>query len=182
MPIDGIQSYQSPQNANVQTNGTGKALQNALNKDDFLMLLIESLKNQDPMSPMDNSEMLQQMSMLGLMEASTNMSSSVDKMVEMNEKKALSDASSYIGKTVKVVDENGQFITGVAEKVENFGGGIIGVNVNGKEYPLQNIISVATKKMEESTPEQKIALMNTKKPDGQTAVTTPDDISSLLQK
>ncbi len=44
-----------------------------LDKDAFFKLMLEQLKNQDPMSPMDNNDMLNQMSQLSSMEQLENM-------------------------------------------------------------------------------------------------------------
>jgi flagellar basal-body rod modification protein FlgD len=51
----------------VTTKSTG------LQKDDFLNLLMTELQNQDPLSPMDNSQMMTQMAQLEAIESSNNM-------------------------------------------------------------------------------------------------------------
>jgi len=48
-----------------------------LNSNDFLNLLMTELQNQDPLSPMDNSQMMTQMTQLEQIQASNNMQSSI---------------------------------------------------------------------------------------------------------
>lgn len=53
---------------------TKKQSANELKKDDFLTLLIAQLQNQDPTSPMDNQQMVQQLVQFSNMESMNNMS------------------------------------------------------------------------------------------------------------
>lgn len=87
----------------------------AMNKDDFLLLLIESLKNQDPMSPMDTQEMMSQMAQLTTVEQITNMSSTVDKLAGAVVGSQLDQASSMLGKKVSAL-VNGELIVGTPTK------------------------------------------------------------------
>lgn len=49
-----------------------------LDKDAFLNLMLVQLQNQDPLSPMDNSQMIAQMSDFSMVEQMTNMASSME--------------------------------------------------------------------------------------------------------
>lgn len=85
----------------------------AMQKDDFLKLLVTSLQYQDPMSPMENSEMMQQMAMLGLMEQTTNMSRSVDKMVDGLYSSQIEQGSALLGKKITAKTANGEVVGNV---------------------------------------------------------------------
>ena len=54
--------------------GTASATSTSLDKEAFLALLVAQLKNQDPSSPMDTSEMMSQTTQLSTMEQLTAMS------------------------------------------------------------------------------------------------------------
>ncbi len=69
----------------------------SLDKDAFFKLMLEQLKNQDPMSPMDNSAMISQMSQFSTMEQLGNMVKTQSDMY-----KAAQETNNYL----KVIAEN----------------------------------------------------------------------------
>ena len=108
-----------------------------LDGDAFLMLMLEQLKNQDPMDPMDNSEMLAQQAQF----------TQLQELQELNESIAtnnmIQQANSLVGKTVQIVDPNNtsRLITGVVSSA-NFTNGSATITVNGNEYPLGLVASI----------------------------------------
>jgi flagellar basal-body rod modification protein FlgD len=85
-----------------------------LDKDDFLKLFVTQLQHQDPMSPMDNDQMVAQMSQLSTVEQLTNMASANAVMAQTQ---AQSSAVALIGRTVTWADADGSTHTGAVEKV-----------------------------------------------------------------
>lgn len=130
---------------NMQSNtAVNKAKEQAANGasqeldgDAFLMLMLEQLKNQDPMNPMDNSEMLAQQAQF----------TQLQELQELNESIAannmIQQANSLVGKTVQIVDPNNtsRLITGVVSSA-NFTNGSATITVNGNEYPLGLVASI----------------------------------------
>ena len=114
----------------------GRKTSNELGKDDFLKLLITQLQNQDPTSPMENTEFISQMAQFSSLEQMTNMSSSFAKMAAFINS---SEAANTLGKTVEleIGDAN---VTGVVE------GATRGENpqilVNGMYYSMDKIKAV----------------------------------------
>ena len=108
-----------------------------LDGDAFLMLMLEQLKNQDPMNPMDNSEMLAQQAQF----------TQLQELQEMNETLAtnnmIQQANSLVGKTVQIIDPNNtsRTITGLVTSA-NFTSGSATITVNGKEYPLGLVAAI----------------------------------------
>ena len=91
-----------------------------MNTQDFLMLLMTELKNQDPTSPMDNSQMMTQMAQLQSLSASTNMekaitdlSTSYQSSLKAQQASVISmtnaTAVSLIGKNVRIKQEDVTF-------------------------------------------------------------------------
>ena len=117
----------------MQANGASQELDG----DAFLMLMLEQLKHQDPMNPMDNTEMLAQ-------QAQFTQIQELQKMNEaMNTNNTIQQANSLVGKTVQVVDPNNtsRLITGLVTSA-NFAGDTVTVTVNGTDYPLGLVTAV----------------------------------------
>ena len=77
-----------------------QAQSQTLDQSDFLALMTAQLKNQDPFSPVDNTQMVAQMaqfsSVAGISQMNTTLSSIADKLGAGS----ASDALSYVGRTV----------------------------------------------------------------------------------
>lgn len=144
MAIDTTMSVQDQiavQNAvNLQNSKNiaeaGKTTSQSLGKDDFLKLLITQLSNQDPTSPMENTEFIAQMAQFSSLEQMTNMATSFTELANML---TASEASNVIGKTVEV-DLNGQMMTGQVEAATR--GTNPSVQINGMLYSMDQITKV----------------------------------------
>lgn len=114
----------------------GRQTSQELGKDDFLKLLITQLSNQDPTSPMENTEFIAQMAQFSSLEQMTNMSSSFEKMAAYINS---SEATSTLGKVVEL-NIGDTTTTGVVE------GATRGANpqilVNGMYYSMDKIAAV----------------------------------------
>lgn len=139
-----MQSNTAVNRANeLKKNGASQELDG----DAFLMLMMEQLKNQDPMNPMDNSEMLAQQAQFTQIQELQKMNES------LNTNNMIQQANSLVGKTVQVVDPNNtsRLITGTVTSA-NFTNGAATVTVNGKEYPL-GLVAAVTDGAAASSPE-----------------------------
>lgn len=85
-----------------------------LDVDHFLQLMIAELTNQDPMNPMDNSQMMQQINQLREISATDKLTDTLDSVLLGQN---LSTASSLIGKEVKALSDDAKDITGVVDRV-----------------------------------------------------------------
>src|SRR3954449_10108691 len=89
----------------TQSGSTAVSNKNAtLDKDGFLKLFVAQLQHQDPSSPMDSNESMQQMSSFSMVEQITNMASTSDKIAKSLN---TSSAVGLIGRTVTYIDANG---------------------------------------------------------------------------
>ena len=61
-------------------SGTSKLSQPALGANDFLRLMTEQLKQQDPLNPQDNSQMVTQMAQMSATSATTEMNTTLKSM------------------------------------------------------------------------------------------------------
>lgn len=109
----------------------------ALDKDAFLRLFIEQLKNQDPMSPQDSNAFMAQMAQFSMLEQMANLEKEFSQMKTLQE---ASEASSMLGRTVTVQTE-GSPVTGQVEKVI-LSGEDVKIAINGNSYLLGQVIEI----------------------------------------
>jgi flagellar basal-body rod modification protein FlgD len=119
------------------TQATNDALNN-LQMDDFLQLMITELQNQDPLSPMDNAQLLQQISQIREIAASSSMTETLQAVLFGQ---SISNASSLIGKEVKALNDAGDPITGGVEKVA-IAEGEVKVYVGDHVVSLNNVSEI----------------------------------------
>ena len=114
----------------------GRKVQRDLGKDDFLKLLITQLSNQEPTSPMENTEFIAQMAQFSSLEQMTNMN---QEFAKMNSMLVSSQAVGTIGKTVDITLGDTK-TTGVVEAVTY--GANPQVRVNNMYYDMKQISAV----------------------------------------
>ncbi len=81
---------------------------------EFLDLLIAQLQNQDPLEPMENSEMMAQIAQMREISATDQLTETLD---AMNVGQQLSTASAMIGNRVLALDDDGTNVNGVVDRV-----------------------------------------------------------------
>lgn len=109
----------------------------AMDQDAFLQLMMAQMKNQDPMNPTDNTQMLQQ-------QASFTQISELQKMNKtLGTSNQFVQASSLIGKQVSITDPDNSLntIEGVVSEARMNGTGT-NILVNNVEYPVASVTSI----------------------------------------
>jgi flagellar basal-body rod modification protein FlgD len=91
--------------AATATTGVQGTSREALGKDDFLKLLITQLQNQDPLSPMDNSQFLAQMAQFSSLEQMQNLNASFDESMLISQSLSNSSAAGFIGRHVRAAGD-----------------------------------------------------------------------------
>lgn len=79
---------------------------NELGKDQFLKLLTTQLANQDPTSPMENTEFIAQLAQFSSLEGITNMNKTLESLVAVNAADNAANAVTLIGKEVRYATKN----------------------------------------------------------------------------
>jgi flagellar basal-body rod modification protein FlgD len=105
----------------------------------FLKMMIAELQNQDPLNPMDNAKMLEQLSQIRAITSNDALTSSVNAL-KMGQ--SMATAAGLIGKTVIGLDVLGNETVGVVDKVA-FEDGKPFLFVNNTIIELENIYGMA---------------------------------------
>ena len=114
----------------------GRKTSHELGKDDFLTLLVTQLQNQDPTSPMENTEFISQMAQFSSLEQMTNMSNSFGKLASYI---TSSEATATLGKTVEL-NIGDTTATGLVEGVTR--GENPQILVNGMYFSMDKIAAI----------------------------------------
>lgn len=77
--------------------GQVKSKEDAMGKDDFLLLLVAQLKNQDPMNPQDGTEFTAQLAQFSQLEQLTNVNESMQGLTTMSSEMGRLSALGLIG-------------------------------------------------------------------------------------
>jgi flagellar basal-body rod modification protein FlgD len=128
----------SVSNNSTESSITTRETTSTLDKDAFLTLLVEQLKNQDPMNPQDSSEFIAQMAQFSILEQITNMN---DTMSELIASQKVTEATGLLGQQVNVAKDDGT-VSGTVEKVTFSESGIL-IYVDGVGYDLENVTEIA---------------------------------------
>ncbi|HUY91743.1 MAG TPA: flagellar hook capping FlgD N-terminal domain-containing protein [Pirellulales bacterium] len=132
-------------NATQSATSTAKNSTNAssfasLTPDDFLKMLITELQNQDPMNPTDNTQILQQISEMSNIAATSSLTSSLNGMLtEQN----LSAASALVGRNVTGLADDGSNASGKVDSV-TIANGTAKLNIGQQTVSLKNIQQVTS--------------------------------------
>ena len=113
--------------------GKGARVNAALDKNDFLKILITQLSHQDPTQPMNDKEFVAQMAQFSSLEQITNMSDGLTKVADLI---ARSQAVGLLGNAVDVSDGAGT-VSGIVQAVT--GGNFPQILVNGQYYDVSQV-------------------------------------------
>ena len=123
-------------------SNAGDALAN-IDLSQFLKLFIAEMQNQDPLDPMDNSEMLAQISQIREIGATDSLTATLES-VRLGQ--SLATASGLIGKQIRALSSNvvsgeQEFVEGTVEKVSIENGKPV-LHVDGQQIELKNISEI----------------------------------------
>jgi flagellar basal-body rod modification protein FlgD len=123
-----------------KSNQVGPGL-NDLDVDKFLGLMIAELQNQDPLNPMENSELVQQISQIRNISATSQLTDTLSSVL-LGQNTAT--ASSLIGKRITALTDNAENVDGVVTRAsvtvnDSDGKHTIRVHIGDKSVRLDNI-------------------------------------------
>ncbi len=134
---------------NVGAN-TGKAATAASGKTmgqaDFLSLLVQQMRNQDPTKPMDSSQMVSQLAQISQVSATQGLQTSFDNLSASLQGNQMLQASSMVGRSVVVPSAAGTLQDGGMDGAVNVpdGGGQVFVQVTDADGNVLRTMSLGT--------------------------------------
>ncbi len=133
------------QEASGQTGGATDSFTD-IDIDEFLALMIAELQNQDPLDPMDNSEMVQQIGQIREIGATDQLTGTLSNLASSQE---LVTASSLIGEQVTGLAEDGSPVDGIIDRITvetdpEKNERSVKVHVGGKTMSIKNIREIQT--------------------------------------
>ena len=128
----------APAAAAVTTTPAARTPSQTYNSEMFLKLLVTQLKNQDPSSPMDSTQMISQTSQLASMEQLTSLNTSTTNSYDLEMRSA---AANVLGKQVTWTGSDGAAKSGTVSAVA-FSGSTPSLTVGADTVPLSDVTGV----------------------------------------
>lgn len=98
----------------AQAAANGPRTLQDLDIDEFLKLMITELTNQDPLNPMDNAQLVEQIGQIRNISATNKLSDTLGAVLSGQN---LSTASTLIGKRVSALTDQNENVTGTVDRV-----------------------------------------------------------------
>lgn len=144
--IEGISSTDPISVAGEATGEAAVGPEQKLGKDTFMKLLVEQLKNQDPLAPTNNEQFVAQLAQFSSLEQMEEVNDNLIGLAVLQQGNALisqlTDSSALIGKHVQYQDPDTSEIllgTVTSVKIED---GLSILRINDKDIPLGNVAEV----------------------------------------
>jgi flagellar basal-body rod modification protein FlgD len=124
-------------NNSSQTPNPNASLR-GLDMDHFLTLMITELQNQDPLNPMDSAQILEQISQIREIGATTELQETLESVLLGQN---LANASGLINKRITALTEAGEQVQGTVERV-SVAENKVALTVGGQRVPLSNVSEI----------------------------------------
>ena len=129
----------SSQSAASSQSTTNDALR-GLGMDDFLNLMITQMQNQDPLDPVSNSEMLQQISQIRAIGATAELSETLNAVLLGQN---ISSATNLIGKFISARSDAGEEVQGLVDRI-SISDGVPKIRIDEHTISLNNVREIVT--------------------------------------
>ena len=132
----GTSSSTQPSGGSASAAGAGGV--DSLNSQDFLNMMITELQNQDPMQPMSNAELLQQVSQIRAIQSNDQLSTTLQSVLLGQN---VATANLMINQTVTGLSDAGKTVTGQVDSV-SIAKGVATLHIGGDTMSLGNVTGI----------------------------------------
>jgi flagellar basal-body rod modification protein FlgD len=122
--------------ASTSTSASGLS---SLSTEEFTRIIFTELTNQDPLSPNDTNQLLQQISTIRSIQSDIDLSDNLKGLVNQNE---FSSAASLIGKPVGGVSEDLLRVQGIVQMVSRTQDGTVLTLEDGSRVNIKNLDAI----------------------------------------
>jgi flagellar basal-body rod modification protein FlgD len=141
MNIPGISAAEAASSAAATATGSNK-----LDKASFVTLLVQQMKNQDPLAPTDDQAFIAQLAQFSSLEQMQDLNDNIVGLAVLQQTNALlsqlTQSSALIGQQVVYLDpETSEPTSGVVESVR-IEDGLAVLDVGGVDVPLGNVVEI----------------------------------------
>jgi flagellar basal-body rod modification protein FlgD len=133
-------SVNAVQTSSAAADTSSNAVKSAISKgnDEFMMILLAQLKNQNPLEPLKDNELMAQMTQLNSLQELQTISAKIEQMAGAS---SAGYAASLIGKEIKAHLTDGSDVAGLVTGM-TMSQGLYLVNVGERIVPLAAILQV----------------------------------------
>lgn len=125
----------------TDTDPVERTVQRELDRDAFLQLLVRQMQNQDPMDPVDNSQMMAQLAQFSALEQMTNLNESFQAMSGNIDQLNFIAANGLLGREIAGVDMEGNAIQGTVDRV-HMDGSIVYLTVGDRLVSMAGVMAI----------------------------------------
>ena len=120
---------------------TASAAGQELDRDAFLRLLMTQMRNQDPLEPMDNAEMVAQLAQFTSLEQMNNLNESFEGLASNVDQLNFISAQGLIGKYVEGYNMDGEMHAGVVDSV-TLDESVVVLSVGDSFIPMTGVLGI----------------------------------------
>jgi flagellar basal-body rod modification protein FlgD len=128
----------SSQSTTASASASATSTFGNVNLDDFIKMLVAELQNQDPMEPMKNSDLLQEVSQIRAIQSNDQLNTTLQS-VSLGQN--LTNASILLGGTITGLNDSGDKITGMVDRV-TLDNGVATLHIGDNTVSLNNVSEV----------------------------------------
>lgn len=111
---------------------------NDVSLESFIKLLVVELQHQDPLDPMNNQEILEQMSQIREIESNQRLTDTLESVMLGQ---TISTAAALLGRTVSALSDDAEWIKGEVEKI-SIEDGIPKLHIGSDTVDLKNVSEI----------------------------------------
>lgn len=121
--------------------GSDAVTNSTLDRDAFLQLLVLQMRHQDPLSPMDNTQMVAQLAQFSSLEQMHNLNESFTQLSGNVDQLNFITANSLLGRTIRGVGADGTVVEGPVDSV-HLNGSLVYLAVGEHLVSMAGVLSI----------------------------------------